>query len=77
MKPDEGLDWLRDEAAEWAATEEDYASIEVNDLMIAVLAALTERDLLRRERDELREVAQAAEAIEAALGEEAEEKGNR
>ena len=60
MKPDEGLDWLRDEAAEWAATEEDYASIEVNDLMIAVLAALTERDLLRKERDELREEIEGA-----------------
>lgn len=60
MKPDDGLDWLRDEAAEWAATEEDYASIEVNDLMIAVLAALTERDQLRRERDGLREEIEGA-----------------
>ncbi len=70
MKPDDGLDWLRDEAAEWAATEEDYASVAVDDLMIAVLAALTERDLLRRERDELRcERDELREGIEGALRE--------
>ena len=35
------------------------------------------RDVYERELGILREAAQAAEAIEAALGEEAEEKGNQ
>ncbi len=51
MNPSDGLDWLKDEAAEWANGQEEFASIAVNDLVVAVFSALKERDGLREDDD--------------------------
>lgn len=51
MKPSDGLDWLKDEAVEWAKGQEEFVSIGVNDFAVAVFSALEERDGLWAELD--------------------------
>ena len=73
----------RDASAKWRPCDRYFQSVRgalvwiVDHEMIADGGEHDVRDVYERELGILREVAQAAEVIVAALGEEAEEKGNR